>query len=399
MSQSFTFGRSIVYFLFAAGIFCAGRFTAPVASIHRNTPPASGATPSVVAREASSPDSRTTPAGVPAAGKLTENQVQARRNRVELMVPSPRRDEDILTMLAEWALVDPLAARDYAAKRLSRDAQAQAFNVVFTSWAGKDAAAAWAWVEKNEPNEHSHVRAVLVETARINPALAQRFAAGVAEQHPEQAAEVYLYALDGVLHDGNYEAAKLMVAEARMPNEEQKNSLLNFLAGQWARYQPDQAAPWVLALPSGPVRDQAMDGLGQAWSDIDPVRAADFAVRLPPGQVRQTALRQAISKWTMDDPVLASKWVLQFDAHQDFDQAVASIATSNDLLTRNIGLALGWADTIQDPTLRRESTTTVVANWYAQNPSAALNYIKTSPDLTVDTRKDLLEKIVPLALQ
>jgi hypothetical protein len=325
--------------------------------------------------------------------------VGAWRQKIERGVASPARDEEQLRMLSAWALVDPLAAHAYAGKLMNRDTRAQAFTAVFTSWTKQDPAAAWAWVQKNEPDEHSHIRAVLVETARNNPALVQRFAADLVARHPEAASEIYIYALDGAMHDGNYEGAKAIAANAKTPNEEQKNSLLNYVAGQWARYQPEAAAPWVLALPAGPVRDQAMDSLGQAWSDIDPIRAADFAVKLPAGPERQTALRQAISKWTMDDPAQASKWVLQFDAHQDFDQAVAAIATSNNLITRDINLALSWAGTIQDPAIRRDSTTTVVGNWYAQNPAAALNYIKTSPDLTMETRKDLLAKIVPLPLQ
>lgn len=393
-----TLKRSLVYFLLAVGLFFAGRLTAPVAA-SRLSALAPAGSPATSLRESSPAKDETTIKSEPPSIALSDAQVQAWRSKIDLLAPSPRRDEDTLAMLAAWAQVDPLAARAYAAKLPGRDAQAQAFNVVFTGWARKDAAAAWAWVQMNEPEEHSHVRAVLVETARINPTLSQSFAAGIVAKHPENAAEIYLYALDGVMHDGNYEAAKAMVAQADVPDQEQKNSLLNFVAGQWARYQPEQAAPWVLNLPAGPVRDQAMDALSQAWSDIDPVRAADFAVKLPPGPVRQTALRQAISKWTMDDPVLASKWVLQFDAHQDFDQAVASIATSNELINRNITLALGWADTIQDQSLRRESTTTVVSNWYAQNPAAALNYIKTSPDLPGDMRNDLLDKIVPAGLR
>ncbi len=397
MSQSITLGRSLIYGAVAAGLFFTGRFSAFVVSPHNHHLPAGDNSSSPSSAAGSGTVAPKIAAGAPEM--LSASQIQLRRNSLELTRPSPSRDEDILKMLAAWALVDPLAAREYVSKSLTRDMQADAFNTVFTNWAKKDPIGAWTWVQSNEPNEHSHVRAVLVETARTNPALGQRFAAEVAQQHPEQAAEVYIYALDGAMHDGNYAAAEQMIADAKMPNEEQKNSLLNYLAGQWARYQPDQAAPWVMTLPPGPVRDQAMDALGQAWSDIDPVRAADFAVKLSPGPVRQNALRQAISKWTMDDPLVASKWVLQFDANQDFDQAVASIATSNDLITRNINLALGWADTIQDPGLRRESTATVVSNWYAQNPVAALNYIKTSPDLSASSRKDLLERIAPATLQ
>ncbi len=385
--------RTFIFILLAPGLFLLGRYTAP--GLSRQTAAATTTVAGAARGEHAALPAREEKihANTDPVSVASEPSLQAWRQKLEAQAPSPAREEELLVLLGAWARVDPLAAHAYARKQLTHDAQAQAFTTIFTHWAEKDAVGAWAWVQANEPEEHSHLRAVLVETARHDPALGASFAASLVSRYPEQAAELYVYVLDGAMHDGNYTAARQIASEAIMPNEEQKNSLLNFLAGQWARYQPEQAAPWVLSLPAGPVRDQAVDALGQAWADIDPVRAANFAVTLPPGESRQTALRQAISKWTLDDPATASKWVLQFDAHQDFDQAVAAIATSHNLISRNINLALGWAETIQNPALRRESTTTVVSNWYAMNPTAALDYIKTSPDLSTEVREDLLAKV------
>jgi hypothetical protein len=186
-----------------------------------------------------------------------------------------------------------------------------------------------------------------------------------------------------------------MIAKANVPNDEQRNILLNFLAGEWARYQPESAVKWALTLPEGAVRDQALDAVGQAWSDSDPAHAAEFAVQLPPGSARQTALRQAISKWALDDPIRAGEWVLQYNAHGDFDQAVAAIATSSDVMNHNVNLALGWAGTIQEESLRRKSTIAIVSTWYSNDPVSSMNYIKNSNDLSPELRQDILKAVSP----
>jgi len=370
--------------------FYAGRVTAPAREFAQASPAAKAL--KAPAEKANESPTVALDAKVP----LSDSEIKAWKQRLDGVAASAARDEDRLRMVAAWAQVDPLSALAYARSSFSHDALSQAMTAVFTNWAKKDPQGAWNWVLANEPGAHSDLRSVLAETGRNNPGLAGQFAAEFATAHPEASAEVYFAALDGVFHTGNFETAKTLIAQAKMPNEEQKNSLINLLAGQWARYQPENAAAWVLQLPAGPVRDQALDAVGQAWSDIDPIKAADFAVNLPPGPDRQTALRQAISKWTLDDPAQASKWVLQFDAHEDFDQAVASIATSYNVMNRNTNLALNWAATIQNPALRTQSVTSIVSTWYVNDAPAALNYIKNSPDVSAESRKALLKVVASM---
>ena len=297
-------------------------------------------------------------------------------------------------MLAEWARVAPQAALEYVRKSMPKDRQAEALTTVFEAWAGQDPAAAWDWVLTRENGDAGHLRSVLTEVAKTSPATAQRFADAYAVEHPDLASNAYLAALDGVMDAGDYAGAQRMIELSKVPNEEQRNILFNFLAGEWARYQPENAAQWVLSLPAGPVRTQALDAVGQAWSDTDPARAADFAVNLPTGPERQTALAQAISKWSITDPVRAGEWVLQYNAHGDFDQAVAAIATSSDFMNHNVGLALGWAGTIQQEGLRRQSTIAVLSTWYSNDPVSALSYINNSAEVAADVRQELL-KILP----
>lgn len=387
----FSTPRLLIFLGTAVALFVLGRATAPHPSpaLVTHTPEAVHPTPLPAGVSTSHPALQREP--------LTEKAVDEWKHRLGTQLPSAARDEELLSMLGAWAQVNPRAALEYAQKNLTYDRQAQALAAVFTGWAKKDPTAAWNWVTSNgSPSQN--LRSVLTEIGKNDPALAQRFASEFAQQHPEQATDVYFCVLESVMHNGNFEQGIALVNQANTRDTEQKAMLINLLAGQWARYQPDKAAAWVLNLPAGPVRDQALDALGQAWSDRDPLGAANFAVTLPAGVVRQTALKQAISKWTLDDPAQASRWMLKFDAHEDFDQAVASIATSHGLMYQNLNLALNWAGSILDENLRTQTTGTIVSNWYATDPAGALNYVKTSPDLNARMRETLL-KLFPSSPQ
>ncbi len=370
----------------AAVIFLLGRYSAPQTPSHPSEPTSvptdSNAAAAIVSSVALKNGSSET---VSAAG------VADWRQRLDAGAPSAARAKERLRMLSVWARVSPQAALEYVRNKMPRDRQFEALTTVFESWAGQDPAAAWDWVLTRENGDAGHLRSVLTEVAKNDPGMAQRFAGAYAGQHPDLASNAYLSALDGVMSTGNYEGAQRLIAAANVPNDEQRNMLLNFLAGEWARYQPENAAAWALTLPAGAVREQTLDAVGQAWSDIDPARAAEFAVHLPPGTARQTALRQAISKWTMDDPLRAGEWVLQYNAHGDFDQALAALATSSNVMNRNVSLALGWAGTIQEESLRRKSTIAIVSTWYANDPVSSMHYIKNSTELSPEMRQDILK--------
>jgi hypothetical protein len=150
-----------------------------------------------------------------------------------------------------------------------------------------------------------------------------------------------------------------------------------------------------MSLPAGDERNQALIGLGESWSDVNPAQATEFAVSLPEGDTRTLALRQAISKWVVVDPVAARNWVLNTDRHEDFDQAVQAVATETNLMSRDPSRALLWADGIFDNTLRQQTQSTILFNWYASDPGAATDYIKSSTDFNSDQRNDILKKLKP----
>jgi hypothetical protein len=368
--------------------FTAGRLTAP--HVRPNQP-------DTVVRETSHHAAPVKPAAIPGKGEkeIRTIVIPPALQQLDRSSGSLANDDERLRLILSWAEKDPAAALDYARAHLRGDRLAQAMSGVLQVWGRNDPDGAWNWVATNMPNATYHIDNLLDTFGRKDPALAARFAATYAQQHPESKVETYLSALIGVTYSGDYAAAREIADSNSSLTPEEHGMLVNFVAGQWARYQPQEAAAWVMSLPEGELRNNALIGLGESWSDVDPAQAAEFAVTLPSGPVRQLALRQAVSKWASDDPARASTWILQYDAHEDFDQAVASIATTPDLANTNINLSIAWGAAILNDQLRLDTLSAIFSNWHDRNPTAAMNYLQNATNIPVATRDELLKRLAP----
>jgi len=333
------------------------------------------------------------------AGALPSADRKSESARLARAVSAPRaslrEEEERQHLLEQWAEVDPRAALAYARTQLRGDHQAQAISSVLTIWGKNDPAAAWTWVKTEMPQASNHFDTLLEVFGRNSPEIASKYADEYSAQHPAASLETHMAALLGVTYTGDFAAARAMVAGNPLLDENTRSTLNNFIAGQWARFDPTRAADWVMSLPAGDERNQALIGLGESWSDVDPAKATGFAVNLPEGETRTLALRQAISKWVVVDPVAARNWVLNTDRHEDFDQAVQAVATETNLMSRDPSRALLWADGIFDNTLRQQTQSTILFNWYASDPQAATDYIKSSTDFNPEQRNAILKKLKP----
>ena len=292
-----------------------------------------------------------------------------------------------------WAESEPRAAIAFVRRELRGDRQAQALSAVLAIWGKHDPDAAWRWVAAEMPTATHHFDTLLEVFGRTSTATAARYAAEFASEHPSAAVEAHLAALLGVTYRGDFAGARALVDANQALSAEDRGTLTNFIAGQWARFAPAEAAAWALQLPAGVQRDQALNGLTESWSDVDPARAAEFAVGLPGGEVRTVALRQAISKWVMADADAARAWVVKTDRHEDFDQAVGAIASDANLVNRDPLRALRWAATIFDDDLRVQKVSTILFAWYPLDPAAATHFLEAAADFTPQQRQDLLSRL------
>ncbi len=369
--------------------FLAGRWSSPFSPL-AGSPGAlkpSGGTQAVV--EPNKPAS-----GSIASGKRVpeKSEFAARAARA----PSSLATDDAREKtLEEWAETDPAGAIEFAHTKLQGDRRAQAVSAILAIWGKNDPAAAWAWVSTNDPTATHHFDTLLEVFGKNSPAVAARFVNEFVQTHPETALEVNLAALLGITYTGDFTAARAFVDNNASLTPEVRGNLNNFIAGQWARYAPEDAAAWTMSLPAGPQRDQALIGLGESWAGADPAGAAKFAEALPAGEPRQLALRQAITNWLQTNPDQARQWVLDNNTHEDYDQAVAAIATQNNLMFRDPDRALQWAATIFDDTIRYQSIGAILAGVYSRDPAGTVAYIRNANNLTDDQRTQLLSQFPP----
>ena len=371
--------------------FFAGRRTADTSSVSPSLATSStgaastsgNAMPSGVADPANA-------ASASARGTKKPAQIQA---VLALPVTNLAGEDERQRLIEDWAATEPRAALEFIRTKLQGDRQAQAFAAVLAIWGKNDPAAAWAWLSATMPEATHHFDTLLEVFGRESTATAARYAAEFSKARPDAAVEVHMAALLGITHRGDFEGARSMVENNPALDAETRATLNNFIAGQWGRYAPEAAVKWVMTLPEGPSREQALIGLGESWSERDPAGATAFAVTLPGGPTRALALRQSVAKWVMTDAAAARAWVVDTKRHDDFDHAVMSIATDPNLYNRQPGRALNWAATIFDDQLRDESINSILNNWYPVDPAGAKAFIESSRDFTPEQRADLLRRL------
>ena len=387
--KSLSPGIVVLMAVLAAGAFALGRMTA---AKNPGSPEAAPAR-DLVARTTTSPspaagsrENSTSPSG------LTTAQARSALNQLDQTAPCGRREDERLRLLVGWAGTDPLGAIEYAKKNLKSDLLMQAMSGIATTWAKNDPAAAWSWA-RSLTNNTSQAHTVLEEIGRNDPDMATRFTIDFARQNPDEAVTICITAMRAMTYNGNFDAARKLAMEMQLKSPDEQATLLNFMAGQWGRSEPEKAAQWAQTLPDGQARNQALIGLCASWAEKDPPNAADFAAQLPAGQVRQAALRQAIGNWIMTDPVAASTWITQFPPHEDFDQAVASVATMHYLEDGHVDVALSWAGIIVNDSLRTAALNEIVSTWATRDRTAALKYAQSAPGLSTEARDQLVHQL------
>ena len=386
MSVRVAFFRWVLPAAVAVAAFLAGRFSLSFSpAANRPETPASAA--AVAADAAGRANQPVATATALKEGEYTPADFSTRAARPPSSLAA---DDERQKTLEQWAGHDPRGALEFARRQLKGDRRAQAISSILAIWGKSDPAAAWSWVAANDPTAAHHFDTLLEVFGKNSPATAARFVNEYVQAHPQAALEVNLAALLGITYTGDFTAARAFVDNNASLAPEVRANLNNFIAGQWARYAPAEAAAWTMSLPAGPQRDQALVGLGESWAGVDPAGAATFAEALPAGETRQLALRQAIGNWLQTDPDQARQWVLANNTHEDYDQAVAAIATESNFMFREPDRALQWAGSIFDDTIRFQSTAAILSGLYSRDPATTVAYINSATNLTEDQRTKLL---------
>ncbi len=247
-------------------------------------------------------------------------------------------------VLSEWATLDPQAAMAYASG-LPGVAGASARSTVLLAWAEVDEAAATAWIEALPPGEERRgARQTLLEA--IGRKDLRRFVSLLLE-----------------------------AKDQRMDGE-----LLNFSVwSRWIAKDPRAAVEAAMALPPGPLRNQAFQSIASRWANSDPEAAASWVTLLPTGPERDLAAAHLIFQLGTENPEKALQLVM--------DGLVAP-NRRNESIERTLALwarrdpaaAMAWVEALPSGEARQRALDGAFPQWAKDEPQAAMAYLLQQPE-------------------
>jgi len=301
--------------------------------------------------------------------------------------------DKMMQLLLTLAAIDPNAAIDYALQHLKAPFQEKALSAVLGVWAKADPQSAFNWVRTSKSADTFLADAVLNDAAGAHPDMAWAFATQLGGANPDEAAGYYVSAMNGMISAGNYVDAARLLGSAVLPAKAQQSEygLAGLLAGEWAEYEPDQAAAWVLTLPEGGnARRQAVIALGQSWANTDPQQAVNFATQLAPSPERMSMLTTAVSAWLSSNPAQANAWISTVATGPGYDQFAAAISVAPQMVNSNPEGSVTWAMDISDNALKMDSLTTIFAEWFQHADVPAMAYLTQMPP---DIQDELFKRL------
>lgn len=142
------------------------------------------------------------------------------------------------------------------------------------------------------------------------------------------------------------------------------------IVSKWAYSDPQSAAGWVLQLPEGQPKIQALEVLGLGWGNRDKPGAMAWAEKVEPGENRQAAIGGIVQAWAMRDAAGARQ----------------------------------FAEAQTEPNLKEKYLGKVIAGWSSKDRKAAEKWVQELPEgnlkrtleKTMSTAPVIRRRVVPI---
>ncbi len=290
-----------------------------------------------------------------------------------------------------------------------RGAMGGAVHGIMSAWVENDPEAAWKWFEEESKKETSG-------TARgpfgawSDPASAaamplfQQLAnkdlgAAISKLESLSSQQAKSMALQGIISTtmfgGNRE--EMLAQVENIEDNSLRQTAYQQVLQFWAGSNPEEAAAWYEANgpddPDGNVRRQ----LASSWLMREPAKAADWWFEETPEAQRAEVLPQIVSSWGFQDLEGAQQWLSSFDPGPELDPAVGALV--NAAARTNPQQALELAATMSEDNNRYNAVEQAVRTWSETDPSAALDYLRSTEALPADRVANLQQQLQPQPVQ
>ena len=383
--------------LFAAAGFLAGRLSVRHAGAGPDSPAADAAVD-----PATTPDKSSAAAAARAGGETPANPAKSSAgwderqwSRLLAQPGNPARNAALAALLENLAAVDPDRAMALARAEGNLKLRDSLTQASLRGWArlSPTNAAAWAFARPDANARETALSSVFAGLVAADPNQAVSLGKMLIQQHPDEAISCGSRLIDTLCAAGNFEAAAQLAGGG---NKEQRSFWEAGAYAKWAEFQPEQAAAAAAALTDPELRNEALHGIVGGWAEADPVALVQFVTKLPPETDRSSILSQALQYWVKHDAEAASQWINGHEAGPEMDEGVAAVATMESVKP---DVAIGWADSITNPTLRSETLATVIRGWMTADLPAARQYFENTTDLLPEDRQQIAEALTAITGQ
>jgi hypothetical protein len=285
--------------------------------------------------------------------------------------------------------VPPFASIAAALQISNQQERFAALARILEEWSAHAPADALAWARQQSSDlRHTAIIDALIGMA-AQPQIAVRLGSMLIRQEPDHADDYALALVQG-LNDQRQFPLAIQFAES-IPSNARPDWLASIFRS-WGTSEPEGALQALDTMdPSS--RDQIFHALIDGWSVSQPAQLAAYAVSMPAGQERSYALATAIDRWSLQDPTGMADWLAQIGPSPELDPAIAAMLTRSDGVNRPPSVAMSWAESITDPSLRFSTAGHVMAEWKQSDSVGARAYVQSAAWLTPAQRISLLQII------
>lgn len=290
----------------------------------------------------------------------------------------PNRRRVIRELLSQLAENEPVTALELASQIDSLQESERARMSILRVWGRNDPAAALKWASKaleNEParTRSSQISAIYRGYARNNPESA--FQQVINTDEDERLRNRLLGdIIETQVAFGGLMAAKLKVE--LISDQQLQNDLRRELVDEWARFDPEAAADYVLSLGES-AETNIKSTLVREWAESDPEAAAAWLSKLPeddPAIARASA--EIIQEWTRYDLTASAKWLNNLPPSPELDRAVISYTFR--AAEEDPSMAMTWAQSVDNDNRRSWIMERVASRWKEEDPDGFRNYLNSS---------------------
>jgi hypothetical protein len=284
------------------------------------------------------------------------------------------RDDQVIAAIEDLASRDALRAIALAQNESRSRMSQNMLRAALRGWALVNPEAAADWALTQTKLDKVDALASALQGTMKDPNAATLLYSRLLQKAPDLSAPLGTSLVTLLANRGEFTRAADFAATGAPEN---RLDWLNTAYSIWADYQPESALAAANSLSNAAMKDQALAAVFSMWSVNSPEAVVEYAATLPAGHHRELAFTDALRNWAVNDPATAAEWINNAEPSPELDAGIACIATSSQV-RQTPRVAVTWAESISEPTLRSSTLAEIVHHWAATDLVAARTYVNSS---------------------